>query len=81
MNNCQNLEAIIKKSLRKKKYVPYKNTIEMNRMSTHRNVNEAIYLIDKKLSRGGYDASYMEVHVLLNICLFLGQLLILYVHE
>lgn len=59
-----------------------KNTIEMNRMSTHRNVNEAIYLIDKKLSRGGYDASYMKVHVLLNICVFLGQLLIhVYVHE
>ena len=50
----------------------------MNRMSTHRNVNEAtcIYLIDKKLSRGGYDASYMKVHVLLNIYVFLGQFLI-----
>ena len=37
---------------------------------------EALYLIDKKLSRGGYDASYMKVHVLLNIYVFLGQFLI-----
>lgn len=42
LNNCQNLEAIIKKSLPKKKYIPYKNTIEMNWLSTHKNIYEAI---------------------------------------
>lgn len=46
--------------------------IEMNRMSIYRNVNEVIYFIDKKILRGGYDVFYMEVYVLLNICLFLG---------